>query len=137
MGRFSVKLQLANEQDMFLASKGLLPADQVRRAEIDGLVDSGATRLVLPEKIGRDLGVPEGSSVVVKYADNRTADRASVHNVWLKIDGREAAFSAVLEPNRTTALVGAIVMEELDLVIDCTTQKLTPRDPDHVIAELE
>jgi predicted aspartyl protease len=137
MGRFSVKLKLANEQDMFLESKGLLAPEMVRRAEIDGMIDSGATRLVLPEKVGRDLGLPEGNTVVVRYADNRTADRLSVHNVWLKIDGREAAFSAVLEPNRTTALVGAIVMEELDLVIDCISQKLTPRDPDHVIAEIE
>lgn len=137
MGRFSVKLKLANEQDMFLESKGLLAPEKVRRAEIDGLVDCGATRLVLPEKVGRELGVPEGGMIMVRYADNRTADRPSVHNVWLKIDGREAAFSAVLEPDRTTALIGAIVMEELDLLIDCTGLKLTPRDPNHVIAELE
>jgi len=34
-------------------------------------------------------------------------------------------------------LLGAIVMEVLDLVIDCTHQTLGPRDPDRVIAQID
>ena len=40
-------------------------------------------------------------------------------------------------PNRDTALVGAIVLEELDLVVDYATQSIHPRDPDRIVSEVE
>ena len=49
VGRFSVEFEIANNDDLALVRRGLLPADQVRREVIHGVVDSGATRLVLPE----------------------------------------------------------------------------------------
>jgi hypothetical protein len=57
--------------------------------------------------------------------------------VLLEVFGREAVFTAVVEPKRKTALIGAIVMEELDLVADCTTQTLHPRDPKWIVTEIE
>jgi hypothetical protein len=35
------------------------------------------------------------------------------------------------------ALIGAIVMEVLDFRIHCTEQRLVPRDPKQIIAEVE
>ena len=137
MGRFSATLDLANEVDLILAGQGQLADDKVRRVQIEGVVDTGAAKLVLPESVGRELGCPDGNSITVKYADQRTATRATIHNVWLKLGNRTGAFSAVLEPQRTTALIGAIVMEELDLVADCVSGQLRPRDPDTVVAEIE
>ena len=43
----------------------------------------------------------------------------------------------VVEPKRDTALIGAIVLEDLDLLVDGRAQKLRPRDPRFIIAELE
>ncbi|MBI4605120.1 MAG: hypothetical protein HY721_24415, partial [Planctomycetes bacterium] len=45
--------------------------------------------------------------------------------------------SAVVEPNRPDALIGAIVLEELDLLPDMARQTLVPRDPHQVITEIE
>ena len=39
--------------------------------------------------------------------------------------------------NRTTALLGAIVLEDLDFVADCANQRLVPRDPNRITAEVE
>jgi hypothetical protein len=36
-----------------------------------------------------------------------------------------------------TALIGAIVLEELDLLVDCTTQTLRPREPGSILTENE
>jgi len=36
-----------------------------------------------------------------------------------------------------TALLGAIVLEDLDLLVDCSTQKLVPRDPRGALYEIE
>jgi len=60
-----------------------------------------------------------------------------VSNVWLELLGRHGVFSAVVEPERSDALIGAIVLEELDLLVDCTTQSLYPREPDSILTEIE
>ena len=57
--------------------------------------------------------------------------------VWLKLLGRDGIFKAIVEPDRKDVLVGAIVLEDLDFVVDCITQKLQPRDPDRIISEIE
>ena len=60
-----------------------------------------------------------------------------MQRVHLKFGDRESIFNAIVEPNRESALIGAIVMEDLDLIIDCTTQQLLPRDPKQIISEIE
>jgi hypothetical protein len=60
-----------------------------------------------------------------------------VSNVWLQLLGRDGVFSAVVEPDRPDALIGAIVLEELDLLVDCTTQTLRPRESDSILTETE
>ncbi len=137
VGRFAVQFEVANQGDIVLAERGLLPADKVRRLIITGTVDSGATRIVLPEKVGKQLGVPVTGKAKVRYASRETAKRDAVKGVYLRLLGRDGVFTAVVEPKRRTALIGAIVLEDLDFVVDCTGQQLVPRDPRYVVSELE
>ncbi len=137
MGRFSVEFTLANSEDVVLTRRGLLPADPVRKITIEGLVDTGATRLVIPANVAEQLGVREVGEVQVRYADRRRETRQLVDDVLVELLGRQATFRAVVEPNRDSALIGAIVFEELDFVVDCVTRKLYPRDPDSLTSEIE
>ena len=137
VGRFSVDIELANNDDLALARRGLLPPDQVRRETIRGVVDSGAVRLVLPEAVVKRLGVPTGDAIYVKYADGRRSRRKQAQGVAAQLLGRSGIFSAVVEPRRETALIGAIVLEDLDLLVDCTNQRLVPRDPSGPLSEIE
>jgi predicted aspartyl protease len=137
MGRFSVEFELANNDDVVQARHGNLAPDKVRRMRIQGVVDSGAGRLVLPEAIAKRLGLPRKGKFRVRYADGRRGLRNSVSDVFVELLGRSGLFTAVVEPKRETALIGAIVLEELDLLVDCNKQRLVPRDPDFVVSELE
>jgi predicted aspartyl protease len=137
MGRVTAEITLANNEDVVLADRGALARDQVRQTQLQGVVDTGATRLVVPDGIVAQLGLAAAGQATVRYADQRTATRPMVKNVWLKLLGRESVFNAIVEPGRTTALVGAIVLEDLDLVVDCTTQTLHPRDPNRIVSEVE
>ncbi len=137
VGRFSVELEVANYGDITLLQRGLLPPDQVRREMIQGVVDSGATKLVLPEAVVKRLGLPLGAKVKVKYADGRRAQRQEAKGVFVKLLGRDGTFTAISEPKRETALIGAIVLEDLDLLVDCSTQRVVPRDPRGAIYEIE
>jgi predicted aspartyl protease len=109
----------------------------VRRETIRGLVDSGAAKLVLPQAVVERLGLTLGGPVKVKSADGRRARRREAKGVFLKLLGRDGTFTAICEPKRETALLGAIVLEDLDLLVDCQNERVVPRDPSGAIFEIE
>jgi hypothetical protein len=137
MGRVTVEIALANYRDIVRADDGELPPNEIRRASVPGIVDSGAARLVIPSRIVGELGLREDGDTSVRYADQRTARRPIVRDVWLELCGRGSNFTAIVEPDREDALIGAIVLEELDLIVDCTRGEVRPRDPDRIISEIE
>jgi predicted aspartyl protease len=137
VGRFSVEIEVANNDDLALVSRGLLSPDQVRRETIQGIVDSGATKLVLPEAVVKRLGLRLGEKIKVRYADGRRVQRREAEGAYVKLLGRHDTFSAIVEPKRDTALIGAMVLEGLDLLVDCQTQRVVPRDPRGAIYEIE
>jgi predicted aspartyl protease len=137
MGRISAELELANYDDMARARAGDIPAEEVRRMTISGIVDTGATKLVIPESVVERLGLQTVGRSGVRYADGRTADRLVAGAIHLTWGGRSSLFDAIVEPGRDSALIGAIVLENLDLIIDCQRQTLAPRDPKRTIFEAE
>ena len=73
--------------------------------------------LVLPQTVVKQLGLPLGDKVKVRYADGRRAQRREAIGAFVKLLGRGDTFTAVVEPKRETALIGAIVLEALDLLV--------------------
>jgi hypothetical protein len=137
VGRFRAELEVANNDDLVLERRGLLPPDRVRRETIQGLVDCRATRLVLPRAVVKRLGLPTGAPTLVRYADGRQARRQRAEGAYVRLLDRHGTFTAVVEPRRKTALVGALVLEDLDLLVDSTAQRVIPRDPRGPIDEIE
>jgi predicted aspartyl protease len=137
VGCFSVDFEVANHVDVILAQQGMLEPDKVRKTIISGMVDSGATKLVLPEVVVKQLGLPIQGQLKVRYANNHTAKRNYVNYAQVQLQGREGIFSAVVKPKRKTALIGAIVLEDLDFLVDCLSQKLVPRDPKFIVSGME
>ncbi len=137
MGRFSVNLVIANNRDVVNLGDADNVLEHVKHVVVSGVVDSGATRLVLPQRVVDELQLKVDGERAVRYADNRREKRQFVSNVWLQLLGRQSVFTAVVEPARNDALVGAFVLEELDLLVDCGTQSLYPREPDSILTVIE
>lgn len=137
VGRIRVDVEIANFEDLALMNRGHLQPDQVRRETISGVVDSGAAALVLPQAVVKRLGLRLGNKVKVRYADGRRAERREAKGVFLKLLGREDTFTAIIEPKRQNALIGAIVLEALDLLVDCKTKRVVPRDPRGAVYGIE
>ena len=135
--RFSVQIELSNFGDLDAVRRGDLPANKVRRVKLQGIVDSGAARLVLPSAVAKALGLVATGKVKCKYANGSTGWRNRVEGVYLELQGRHNVFDATLEPKRETALIGAFVLESLDFLVDCTKGKLYPRDPEAMVSEIE
>jgi predicted aspartyl protease len=133
MGRSNVEFVVANNDDLALARRGLLPMDQVRRQTVSGVVDPGAAKLVLPQALVKELGLPLSGKIKVRYADGRRTQRGQAEGAYVEILGRHGTFTAIVEPKRTDALIGAIVLEDLDFLVD--RQRLVPRNPDGPLYE--
>jgi len=107
--------------------------------ELTVKVDTGATMLVLPGWLQEQLQFPVIRRRLVRYANEETVEREVVYGVEVTVCGRTGVFEAVIEPAKRYGLLGAIVLEALDLIADPRSQRLyvNPRSPDLPMAEIE
>ena len=108
MGKVMENIKLTNDYDFALALAGGLDPAKVRTVEIEALVDTGATTLILPAEAVERLGLPVRGHRKVRYADDRVETVPWVVGVKLEIRGREAVVSALVGPAGSTPLIGQI-----------------------------
>jgi clan AA aspartic protease len=137
MGKVMTKVRLTNFADIENARRGHLPAKSVRTLEIDALVDTGATTLVLPRDVSERLGLSFEGTRVVRYANGATAEVPWV-TVRVEILGRETTCDALVHEAGATALIGQIPLEALDLVVDPgnLVVSVNPASPDAPILDI-
>ncbi|MBD1926876.1 aspartyl protease family protein [Trichocoleus sp. FACHB-90] len=128
MGEVIVQVSLTNAIDEALVSRGLLNPNLLRVYETQALVDTGATRTVLPIDIVQHLGLRIRSQQVAKYADGREETVGLTEPVIIVIEGRETIEATMVTGNQV--LIGQTVLETLDLLVDCKNQRLVP-NPAH------
>jgi len=138
MGRVMQVIKLVNSVDQANAAAGSLAAAEIRSLEIEALVDTGATMLVLPADVVQRLGVRVEGHRKVRYADGRVRSVPWVSGVKIVILGRETVVTALVEGPGTTPLIGQIPLEELDLLVDPKSRELrvNPASPDAPLMDL-
>lgn len=138
MGEIVVDVGLENMQDRGLANAGYLQEAAVRRATVKAVADTGAVMLALPEDVVEALGVEVVGNVACSYADGRQGERPVAGPLTVRIGDRWMPVNCVVVPTGADALVGQVVMEQLDLVADCVTRTLGPRpeSPDRPLLRL-
>lgn len=132
MGKVMEKIKLTNSYDEDRVETGDLRPEQVRSVEIEALVDTGATMLVLPADVVRSLGLREQGRRTAVYANGKEEEIPWIGGVRLTLLGREMIASALVVPAGATALIGQIPLEELDLIVDPKSRalKVNPASPD-------
>ena len=91
------------------------------------LVDSGALHLCIPESLSRQLNLAAERIRRVTFADGRSVEAPYVGPVRVEAAGRTCFVGAMVFGDEV--LLGAIPMEDLDLLVDPARQELVPRDP--------
>lgn len=131
MGRVITKAVVRNYADIVRADDGRIGLDEIRQVEVEALVDTGATLLVLPEDIVERLGLKPLRTTTVVYADERR-ERLPVAGVAVvQIGNREVECDCIVARAGAQPLIGQIVLEGLDLSVDCKDGVLKPR-PDSI-----
>jgi clan AA aspartic protease len=124
------KIKLTSYSDIIRSQDGHLALEEIRTVEIEALIDTGASTLILPADVVAQMGFTQVEVKKVRLADGSLIDSPRVTGIRLEICGRDMLTSACVMPAGTTALVGQIPLEELDLVVDPKRQELRP-NPEH------
>lgn len=128
MGEVNVRVRLSNATDADLAERGLMEPDQVRSCEVDALVDTGATKSVIPTDIAQQLGLTIRRQTFGRLADGSRVPVGVSSTVRFEIYDRETLADAYVLGNEV--LIGQTVLEPTDLLVDCTNRKVIP-NPAH------
>ena len=123
-----MKAKLTNAADESLVRRGMLKPEQVRTCEADALVDTGATRTVLPPDVVSRLGLGIRGQRVARYADGRREAVGMTEPVIIELAGRDTADEAMVLGDEV--LIGQTVLEKLDLFVDCDGRRLV-QNPAH------
>ena len=127
MGEIVASIELENAADRGIVSQGLRDESTIRRTTVEGVVDTGAVMLMLPENVVGRLGLDRQREVVVTYADERKETRPVAGPLTIRIGNRFMNTDCIVGPPLSEPLIGQIVLEALDLVADCTNRTLSPR----------
>ncbi len=129
MGRVVVPIVVENVDDRSRAARGEIPPEQVRRATVDALVDTGATFLCLPESLVRQLGLDFD-----RTRETRTFSGLVSLDVYggarLAVQWRACRVEVMALPDGRQPLLGQIPLETLDWWVDTANQCLVG-NPEH------
>ena len=114
MGQFHVKVTISH------------PTETSRSAEVDLIVDTGATLSWVPREIIERLGAPRLRRRPFLLAEGRTIERDTVGAV-IKLDGSEANVTVVVAEPGDGHLLGATTLETLGFAVDPVNQRLVPQ----------
>ncbi|MFH1563532.1 MAG: aspartyl protease family protein [Nitrospirota bacterium] len=137
MGEIKVKVELENFVDRYLYLEKKLQENEIRKYDTEAIVDTGAVMLALPQDVVEKLGLKILRKVIVSYADERKDERPVAGPVSIKIGNRFMITECVVMPPLSEALIGQVILEELDLIPDCQKQTLTPRPESPIYPSLK
>ena len=118
MGLIYTSLSLSNPRDPLL-----------KAIEVEALVDTGATTLCIPDHVAVQLQLPAIEQREVVTADGKSHLVSYVGPIQVKFEHRTCFTGALVLGD--SVLMGAVPMEDMDLVIHPREQKVTvnPKSP--------
>jgi len=137
MGEIKIQIELENFVDRYLFSEHKLQEHDIRKQKIEAIVDTGAVMLMLSQDVVEKLGLMIRRKVVVSYANEMREERPVAEGVTIKIGDRFMNTDCIVGPPLCEALIGQVIMEELDLIPDCQRQTLSPRPESPIYPSLK
>lgn len=137
MGAVRVPIRLRNAVDEELVVRGLLAPHLLRQNEVVGLVDTGAVSLVIPSEMVEQLGLRIIGQRVAQYANGSQETIGVTGPIIIDCEGRTTIDEALVVGNEV--LIGQVILEKLDLLVDCKNQQLIPNpaNPDYPVAMIK
>lgn len=123
-------IKLINGGDLEMAKRHIIGQEEVREITVKMVVDSGAYMMAINETIQAQLGllfIEKRKSIM---ADGSVVEHDVVGPIIVKFANRTAVCSAIVLQGDNEPLLGAIPMEEMDVIIHPRRQELLV-NPEH------
>lgn len=131
MGLVYAEIDLTSVDDQALHRRGFLDEEKIKQVRVNALVDSGAYNLCINETVQTQLDLPFLEKQFVTLADDTLLEVDFVGPVDVRFGNRSTTVRALVLPGDAEVLLGAIPMEDMDVLIDPRQQKLVvnPKHP--------
>jgi clan AA aspartic protease len=130
MGLIYAEIELINGEDLVLAKRHYIGEEEVKRMRVNMLVDTGSVYMCINENIQEQLQLPTIEKRKGQLADGRIVEYDVVGPVEVRFKNRECTTRAMVLPGDNEPLLGAIPMEDMDVVIFPQRQEMDVH-PDH------
>jgi clan AA aspartic protease len=130
MGLIYAEIELINGVDLGMANRKLMDPDEVKRMRVTALVDTGSLLLAINENIQEQLQFPIVEKRRAQMANGHIIECDVVAPVELRFKNRQTTCRAMVLPGDSEVLLGAIPLEDMDVLIDAQRQELIV-NPDH------
>jgi len=139
MGLIYAEVELINSTDVVNSRRYLIGEEEIRSMRVTMLVDSGSFLMVINETIMEYLGLSiKEKGRPVQLADGSWVEYDVVGPIDVKFANRLATCNAFVLPGDCEPLLGAIPMEEMDVLIHPQRQELVvnPKHPERAAFRL-
>ena len=120
-------MRLENHEDRAFCLAGKLPEKKVRFREIEAVVDTGAVLNLMPRELVESLGLRIAGKLIVQLANDQKIELEQTEAIGLTVAGRRMVTNCLVGPPGGTPLLGQIVLEQLDLIVNPAKRTVTVR----------
>jgi len=132
MGTTFAEITLKNVFDEKKAREGLIDEKDVRSVTVQAIVDTGAMSLVINEELQEKLGLDVIKRKFAQIANGQRVPCDIAETVQINWKDRCSSLNAVVIPGAKAVLLGAIPLEDMDLMVNPVTQELVGAHGDSV-----
>ena len=136
MGIVHAEITLKNAIDMGNARRGMIKDFEIRQTTVTAVVDTGAITLVINEEIRQKLGLEITGKSRATLADGTAHDYEVTEPVSVHWKNRDSPCRAYVVPNANNVLLGAIPLEDMDLIVSPAKQELVGAHGDEIVGIL-
>ena len=117
MGLIYADLELVSAGDKELARQGYINKEDIKKEKVTALVDSGAYMMCINEHIKTQLDLPVVDIMEAELADGTLQKMDVVGPLIINFKNRTTSCNAAVLPGESEVLLGAIPMEDMDVVL--------------------
>jgi len=118
------EITLKNANDVGNHERGLIKEEDIRSETVTALVDTGSMSMVITEELREKLGLSIKGERTVLIANGQRVHCKVTEPVDIHWKNRSSSQRAVIIPGAEKVLLGAIPLEDMDLMVNPVTQEV-------------
>jgi len=130
MGVIYASIELINGGDLEMSRRHIIGEDEIKRMKVNMLVDTGSVYMCINETIQQQLQLQVLEKRKVQLADGSIFEYEVVGPIEVRFENRRCSVDAMVLPGDNEPLLGAIPLEDMDVIIHPYKQQLIV-NPEH------